>query len=95
MTLHSSTFNYYSPTAEQLEHMKLARGGFARLADMLDDLLPEGPDKTYIMRSLRTVAMWANVTITRQADGSPRDGGQEPDYPAGHPAPGDLGSTPL
>jgi hypothetical protein len=95
MTLHASTFNFYAPTQEQKDDMQTARDGFARLATMLEDLLPEGPDKTYIMRSLRTVAMWANVTITRQADGSPRDGGAEPDYPAGHPAPGALGSTPL
>jgi len=34
--------------------------------------LPDGPDKTFIIRAHRANAMWSNVAITRQADGSPR-----------------------
>jgi hypothetical protein len=41
-------------------------------AAVLDAELPDGPDKTYAIRSLRTVAMWVNVSITRNPDGSPR-----------------------
>jgi hypothetical protein len=39
---------------------------------VLDAFVPEGPDKTYLMRKLREVAMWANVAVTRQPDGTPR-----------------------
>jgi hypothetical protein len=33
--------------------------------------LPPEPDKTYVLRQLRDRAMWANVAITRQPDGTP------------------------
>lgn len=48
---------------------RAAAHGYARA---LDALVPEGPDKTYIMRKLREVAMWVNIAITRLPDGSPR-----------------------
>lgn len=40
--------------------------------DVLEAELPEGPDKTFLIRNHRSNAMWANVAITRQPDGSPR-----------------------
>lgn len=67
-----STFEYLKPTQEQLVVMEAARTAAAQYADRLEDLLPAGPDKTYALRKLREVAMWANVAITRQPDGSPR-----------------------
>lgn len=41
--------------------------------DILEAELPDGPDKTFIIRQHRQTAMWANVSITRQADGAPRE----------------------
>lgn len=70
--LHPSTFEFLKPNAEQMSAMGDARAAAARYARMLETLVPEGPDKTYIMRKLREVAMWVNVAITRQTDGSPR-----------------------
>lgn len=97
MTLHESVFNYLSPTTVQKDDMQRARDAFSKLHETLGSVLPEGPDKTYVMRTLRTAAMWANVAITRYPDGNPRDGSRpEPvNYPPGHSAPGDLGSVPL
>jgi hypothetical protein len=34
--------------------------------------VPDGPDKTYILRKLREVSMWVNVAITRFSDGAAR-----------------------
>lgn len=70
--LHSSTFEYLKPTDDQIEHMSLVRNAAKVYADALDTHLPEGADKTYILRNHRTNAMWANVAITREADGTPR-----------------------
>lgn len=70
--LHESTFEYLKPTDQQLEIMNDVRSEFKDFQKSLDELLPEGPDKTYIMRKLREIAMWANVSITRKEDGSPR-----------------------
>jgi hypothetical protein len=75
MSLDSSTFNYLSPTPEQVHHMQLTRDAAACYAEVLERLLPEGPDKTYCLRKLREVAMWANIALTRMPDGSARRNG--------------------
>lgn len=72
MPLHDSTFGYLKPTDAQLETMNRVRASTAAYAKDLENLLPDGPDKTVIMRQLRDIGMWANVTITRLPDGTPR-----------------------
>jgi len=72
MTLHSSTFEYLKPTDAQMALMATVRGEFAAFASSLDAVLPDGPDKTYLLRQLRECAMWANIALTRNPDGSPR-----------------------
>lgn len=70
--LHASTFEYLKPTDSQMETMAAARFIFKEFTEKLDLLLVDGPDKTYLMRQLRDCAMWANIGITRNPDGSPR-----------------------
>lgn len=70
--MHESTFDYLKPTDDQVISMNAARQAAKGYALALDTILPDGPDKTYAMRKLREVAMWANVAITRQPDGAPR-----------------------
>lgn len=72
MSLHSTAFDYLQPTQEQIEQMRKMRDAAKVYADHLEYYLPEGPDKTYCLRLLRTVAMWANIAITKQPDGAPR-----------------------
>lgn len=72
MPLHESTFEYLKPSEAQIEQMALVRKAAADYAAALDQHLPEGPDKTYIIRAHRSNAMWANVAITRLPDGTPR-----------------------
>jgi len=71
-TLHEDTFEYLMPTNEQKAAMATCRRIFANMAMSLDTLIPNGPDKTYLLRQVRDCAMWANVAITRNPDGSPR-----------------------
>lgn len=71
-TLHHTTFDYLLPTEQQKTQMTLVRAAAAQYAAILDDVLPNGPDKTFILRAHRANAMWANVAITREADGTPR-----------------------
>jgi hypothetical protein len=70
--VHPSTFEYRKPTDGQMKAMEEARRQAFIYADAMNALLPDSPDKTYIMRKFREVAMWVNVAITRQPDGSPR-----------------------
>ena len=69
---HPSTYEYLKPTSEQVETMAKVRAAAKAFNDVLDALLPDGPDKTFVIRNHRSNAMWANVAITRQPDGTPR-----------------------
>jgi len=70
--LDKGTFDYLRPTPEQQLVMEEVRAEFSKFAEMLGEKLPPGADKTYLLRKLREVGMWANVAITRNGDGSPR-----------------------
>jgi hypothetical protein len=70
--MHSSTFYYLKPNDAQLGAMSQVREIFAELATMVETEVPDGPDRTYLLRKLRECAMRANVAITRNPDGSPR-----------------------
>jgi len=72
MMMHESTYEYLKPTDKQIEKMAKVRVAAKAYNDVLDAVLPDGPDKTYIIRAHRSNAMWANVAITRQPDGTPR-----------------------
>ena len=67
-----TTFKYLKPTDSQMNAMEVVRAAAADYEANLTDNIPDGPDKTYLLRKLREVAMWANIAITRNPDGSPR-----------------------
>ena len=71
--MHPSTFEYLKPTDEQTAKMAIVRGEFTNFTMGLVTHIPDGPDKTYLVRKLRECAMWANVAITRHPDGAPRE----------------------
>ena len=70
--MHSSTYEYLKPTEPQVAAMAQVRAAAKAYNDVLDAVLPDGPDKTFVIRSHRSNAMWANVAITRLPDGTPR-----------------------
>lgn len=70
--MHNSTFEYLKPTDDQITKMGFCRNATSDYASILEMHVPDGPDKTYLLRKLREVAMWANIAITRLPDGSPR-----------------------
>jgi hypothetical protein len=70
--VHPSTYEYLKPTEEQTGRMARVRAAAKAYGDVLAAELPEGPDKTFVIRGHRSNAMWANVAITRLPDGTPR-----------------------
>ena len=70
---HPSTYEYLKPTDEQIAKMAKLRAAAKAYNDVLDAELPDGPDKTFIIRAHRSNAMWVNVAVTRLPDGTPRD----------------------
>jgi len=71
--LHSTTFDYLKPSDDQIADMSVLRAAAKSYAGTVDRMLPDGPDKTYALRKIREIAMWVNVAVTREADGSPRE----------------------
>lgn len=71
--LHPTTFGYLKPTDEQMTRMATMRHAAKDFAELIERNVPDGSDKTYILRKLRELAMWVNVAITRDAYGSPRE----------------------
>jgi hypothetical protein len=71
--MHPSTYDYLKPTDAQIERMAQVRAAAKAYGEILERELPDGPDKTFVIRSHRSNAMWANVAITRDADGTPRE----------------------
>lgn len=71
--MHSSTYEFLKPTDEQIERMARVRSAAKAYGEVLERELPDGPDKTFCIRGHRSNAMWANVAITRQPDGTPRE----------------------
>jgi hypothetical protein len=57
---------------DQIERMQRVREAAEAFAEVLERELPDGPDKTFVLRNHRTTAMWSIIAITRQLDGSPR-----------------------
>lgn len=72
MALHPTTFGFLQPNEEQIATMAKAREATKAYADAIDALVPDGPDKTVMMRQIRDVGMWALASITRLPDGTPR-----------------------
>jgi len=70
--MHPRTFEYLQPTETQAEALARLRAAAKVFCDVLERELPEGPDKTHVIRNHRTNVMWANVALTRQPDGTPR-----------------------
>ncbi len=70
--MHPSVYDYLKPTDEQMARMNRVRAAAKAYGDVLERELPEGPDKEYVIRGHRSNAMWANISITRLADGAPR-----------------------
>lgn len=70
--MHEVTYDYLKPTEVQLKKMEDLRAAAKIYGDLLELMLPEGPDKDYIIRNHRTTAMWVNVCLTRYHDGTPR-----------------------
>jgi len=76
MALHVSTFAYLKPSDEQRAQMERLRAAAKAYSDAIEADMPNGPDKTYVLRAHRQNAMWVNAGITREADGTPRHGAE-------------------
>jgi hypothetical protein len=71
--MHASTMQYLTPNDEQKVHMAKVREAMAATLAVLETL-PSGRYKALAITALEESAMWANKGVTRDSDGSPREG---------------------
>jgi len=56
-----STYEYLKPTDDQMERMARVRAAAKAYSEVLEAEMPDGPDKTFVIRAHRSNAMWCNV----------------------------------
>ena len=71
--MHGSTMQYLAPTPEQKAKMGEVRAAYTALMGTLD-ALPKSRYQSLALTALEESAMWANKGITRDSDGTPREG---------------------
>jgi hypothetical protein len=57
-----------APTQEKRDEHTSVRQNCRRLADLLNEALPEGREKVVVMTKLEEVMFWANAAIAREGD---------------------------
>jgi hypothetical protein len=72
MDLHPHAFDSIKPTEAQLLAMQKVRDGAKEFYELLDRVVPDGPDKTFVVRQLMGLVMWANRAVMHRPDGAPR-----------------------
>lgn len=59
-----NVFTYHAPTGpEQVQTYQQIREGGKYLAKLIDDSVPDGPEKTLSIRKIQEAVMWANAGI--------------------------------
>jgi len=70
--MHEDVFKHLDPKPEQLDKLKRIQDASKAYAEVLEKEVEDGPDRTYLMRNVRQVDMWAHEAVTRRSDGTPR-----------------------
>lgn len=59
-----NVFSYHAPTGpEQIATYQKIRDGGGALAHLIDQAVPDGPEKTLAIRNIQQAVMWANAGI--------------------------------
>lgn len=56
-------FGYHKATEETIPMHQEIRGMFLDLASELNDILPEGREKSLVFTALQEAAMWSNASV--------------------------------
>lgn len=62
----SNRFEYHPQSDAKVQDHQFVRDEFWYLADKLNQLLPEGREKSLVMTSLEEGMFWANAAIARE-----------------------------
>lgn len=71
--MHTSLFQYLKPSDAQIKDMAVLREAYLILYQAVN-AMPAGRYKSLAITALEESAMWANKGVTRDSDGTPREG---------------------
>lgn len=66
-------FTYHAPTGDQAVVYEAIRAHGREFAHIINNLVPDGPDKTVAIRTLREAVMWANAAVATGTVEGPAD----------------------
>lgn len=58
-----NVFTYHPPVGDQVERYQDIRTAGRQIAHVIDELVPDGPEKTLAIRKIQEGVMWANAGI--------------------------------
>lgn len=58
-------FQYHKPDEARAERHEVVRDSFGELAEFLNEILPEGREKSTVVTKLEEAMFWANAAIAR------------------------------
>lgn len=61
-----NSFKYHPPQEGQVEKYEWLRDEARKLAHLIDDLCPNGREKSLAITNLEQAVMWANASIARK-----------------------------
>lgn len=59
-------FTYHAPKGDQPQKYELIRASARQLAELVEQLCPEGREKALAMTNIEQASMWANAAIARR-----------------------------
>ena len=60
-----SRFTYHAPSEKNITKFPVLRSAAKQLAELINELCPEGREKSLAITKLEEVIMWANAGIAR------------------------------
>ena len=62
-------FTYHAPTPEKKDKFPILRSAARELAYIINDIVPDGREKSLAITKLQETVMWANTGIALSEDG--------------------------
>jgi hypothetical protein len=70
--MHETTFEFLRPTDAQAARITRLQNAAKAYCGVLEAEIDDGADKTFVIRSHRSTALWATIAVMRHPDGTPR-----------------------
>lgn len=78
MPMHPTTYDALAPSVDQLARILALRKATKAYADVVESIVPEGKMRDRVLIDLLGIESLAIIAVTREDDGTPREGATVP-----------------